>query len=280
MKQLILISFAVLVLAACGKEEPAQPAVDEPATIEDQATTDADSATESTEADAAEEVMEVVEESASEPDADEQAILLAQADTTAVARDWQFSEGQHYTRLVPTQPTLGDATKIEVAEFFWYGCPHCYSFESLINTWAETAPANVRFVRIPAMWNAALVKHAQLYYTEEILVRNGVIKNGAEFRNAVFEEYHRRGNRLTSDNAIQSLFARFGVSPEEFGRTWQSFEVAQKMRMADDLARRYSISSVPMMVVNGKFRTSATEAGSYPNLPKVLDELVARESAR
>jgi len=85
---------------------------------------------------------------------------------------------------------------------------------------------------------------------------------------------------MISEGAIQKLFARFGVSAEDFSRTWKSFEVDQKMRIADDLARRYSISSVPVIVVNGKYRTGAAEAGSYPKLPEVIDELIARESAR
>jgi len=279
MKQSLIFSFAMLFLIACGQEEAAQPAAESPAVIEEQTADDAVDAVEDT-AEAAEEAVEVVEESAAEPDANEQAILLAQAEVPTAPREWQFKEGQNYIRLVPTQPTVGGADKIEVAEFFWYGCPHCYTFEPAINQWAADLPANVRFVRIPAMWNGALVLHARLYYTEEILVRNGVIKNPAEFRDAVFQEYHRRNNRLMTEGAIQTLFERYGVSAEEFERTWKSFEVDQKLRVADDLARRYSIASVPMMVVNGKYRSGAAEAGSYPKLLEVMDELIARESLR
>jgi thiol:disulfide interchange protein DsbA len=130
------------------------------------------------------------------------------------------------------------------------------------------------------MWNGLLVMHAQLFYTEEILVRNGTIKDAEGFRNAVFEEYHRRGNRLTSEASIQKLFERFGVSEEEFSRTWNSFEVNQKLRVADDLARRYSIASVPAIVVNGKYRTGAAEVGGNQQWLELVDELIVRESAR
>jgi len=263
-------------LAACGGDEPptdapdeAEQAVEEPATSET-----------ATEAVAEDEVLEVVEESAAEAEPEEQAILLAQADAPTPAREWKYSEGRHYTRMVPTQPTVGGADKIEVAEFFWYGCPHCYDFEPYINEWDENRPANVRFVRIPAMWNGMLVLHARLYYTGEVLVRNGVIQDGPGFHEAVFQEYHRRGNRLMNEAAIQKLFERFGVGADEFGRTWNSFEVGQKLRVAEDLARRYSIANVPTVVVNGKYRTGGSEAGSYPNLLEVIDELIARESAR
>jgi thiol:disulfide interchange protein DsbA len=182
--------------------------------------------------------------------------------------------------MVPTQPTVGGADKIEVAEFFWYGCGHCYDFEPHINRWSEKKPAGVRFVRIPATWNPLVMLHAQLYYTEEVLVKNGKIANPEEFRASVFEEYHKRGNRMTTEAAIQSVFTRQGVSADDFTNTWKSFEVAQKLRVAQDLARRYAITGVPAIVVNGKYRTGAAEAGGYPKLLEVIDELVERETLR
>lgn len=278
MKQLIWIAALLLVLGACGKEETATaPAEEAQAAVEE--------AVESVEApdaseDTASEAMEVVEESAAEPEPEDEAIVLAVAEAPAAAREWKFKEGEHYTRMVPTQPTVGGADKIEVAEFFMYSCSHCYTMEPYINSWAENTSSDVRFVRVPATWNALVRLHGQLYYTEEILVRNGVIKNPAEFREAIFQEYHQRGNRMTSEAAIQKIFARFDVSEEDFTSTWNSFEVNQKLRVAADLARRYNISAVPAIVVNGKYRSGAAEAGGYPELMELIDELVVRESLR
>ena len=79
---------------------------------------------------------------------------------------------------------------------------------------------------------------------------------------------------------FRTLFERFDVSADDFERAWSSFEVNQKMRVASDLARRYGINSVPMVVVNGKYRTSGQEAGSLDTLIEVIDELVAREDVR
>ncbi|NIV17219.1 MAG: hypothetical protein GWN47_02160, partial [Woeseiaceae bacterium] len=111
---------------------------------------------------------ELVEESAAE-DVEEEAadkpLILAQADVPAASQDWKYEEGTHFTRMVPTQPTVGGADKVEVAEIFWYGCNHCYDFETYVNRWLEKKPANVRFVRIPAVWNPLVKLHAQLYYT-------------------------------------------------------------------------------------------------------------------
>lgn len=225
---------------------------------------------------------ELVEESAAVPDetqSSNEPIRLARNDA-AQQQDWKFTEGQHFHRLVPTQPTVGGPDKIEVAEIFWYGCNHCLNFEPYINRWAENKPPDVRFVRIPAMWNPLVTLHAQLYYTEQVLADNGQLEDPQGFHAAVFQEYHGRGNRLASENAIQALFERFGVGEDDFRAAWNSFEVDQKMRVARDLADRYDVTGVPAIVVNGKYRTGGAEAGGYPQLLEVIDELVAREVAR
>ena len=275
----LLMLAAASLLAACGNNEEPTANEEEPAPVLEQEIDPSNE--EAVVEDTGDETLEVVEESAAVvDDPGDEEIVLARAEATVAPVDYQYKEGTHYQRLVPSQPTIGGADKIEVAEFFWYGCPHCYDLEPTINRWDENKPANVRFVRVPAMWNEVLQLHAKLFYTEEVLARNGVIKDAAGFREAVFEEYHNRNNRLLTEQAIRRLFGRFGVDDQDFDKAWNSFEVAQKLRVAADLARRYSISSVPAIVVNGKYRTGGSEAGSYPKLIEVIDELVARESAR
>lgn len=275
-----LCALILFVLAGCGSDEKiaATPVSDtqaEPATKDTVVPPAAETEV------AKEERPQAVEESGGQVDASEskdKPIVLAQAPATG--RNWQFTEGEHYHRLVPTQPTLGGSDKVEVTEFFWYGCGHCYEFESYLNRWEKTMPANARFVRIPATWNPLVKLHAQLYYTEQVLVNNGKIKDPAAFRAGVFTEYHQRSNRLTSQKVIQTLFVKFGISAEDFDSAWGSFEVAQKLRVAQDLARRYAITGVPAMVVNGKYRSGKAETGTYPKLLEVVDELIARESIR
>jgi thiol:disulfide interchange protein DsbA len=279
MKQSLIIGLSLLFLIACGQEEAAAPEAEAPAVVEQQVADDVVDAVEEA-AETAEEAVQVVEESAAEPDADEQAILLAQADVPVAPTEWQFKEGENYIRLVPTQPTVGGADKIEVAEFFYYLCPHCYNFEPLIKGWVEDKPANVRFVQVPAMWNQLLVMHGRMYYTSEILARNGVIEDLALFQATVYQEIHVRKNQLGTETGIRRLFERFGVTEDDFERTWNSFEVDQKLRVAADLARRYSVASTPTIVVNGKYRFGAQEAGGYPKVIEVIDELIVRESLR
>ena len=285
MNRIVVLSLASsFVLFACSSEEPATP---EPAAVVEEAAPET-SPEEDALAETGDEAQpELVEESAAEADdeqADNQPILLAR-DTepvTAAPRDWKFSEGKEYHRLVPTQPTVGGADKIEVAEIFWYGCPHCFTFEPAINSWAEKIPANARFVRIPAVWNPLARLHGRLYYTEEVLARNGKLADMEAFHAAVFNEFHRKSNRLTSEGAIQKMFEGFGVSQDDFLNAWNSFEVNQKIRVADDLVRRYNVTGVPAVVINGKYRTGAgpNEAGSVRTLLEVMDELVVRETVR
>ena len=276
------IALILVWLGACSSEEPAtEPVADEPVVDAPDTDTPAENVAE-TPADDDDAIPEAVEESIGDDDDsdEEKPIVLAQANTSDAPQDWQFSEGTHFHRLVPTQPTIGGADKIEVAEFFWYGCGHCLEFEPYINRWAESVPANVRFVRVPATWNPLVKLHAQLYYAEQALVANGKIANPEQFRANVFNEYHRRGNRMTSVAAISEVFERNGVSADDFNNAWNSFDVMRQLNTAGDLARRYAITGVPAMVVNGKYRSGKAETGTYPRLLEVVDELVARESQR
>jgi thiol:disulfide interchange protein DsbA len=203
--------------------------------------------------------------------------MLARADTTdKPAPNWKYKEGQNYTRMVPSQPTMGGADKIEVAEFFWYACPHCKQFEPTIKAWAAEKPAGTRFVRIPVVWNAVHELHARAFYTMDVLARNGTITDRDAVHDALFEA----ARALRDEDSVRRLFERFGIDAATFDRTWKSFEVDQKLRVAKDLGRRYSIQSVPAFVVNGKYRTSGQEAGSYDAVPDVINELIARESQR
>lgn len=277
MKHCYWIIALALILGACGKQEPAAPVADEPAAIEEPV---AEEQPAEEPADTSDEVVEVVEESAAEPEPEEQEIILAQAEVPAAPAEWKYREGQHFVRIVPAQPTVGGPDKVEVAEFFYYLCPHCNTIEPIIDGWEQNKPANSRLVKIPTMWNNVLVLHARMFYSMEALARNGTIDDGAAVHKAIFDEIHRRGNRLASEASIKRLFARFEVSEADFDRVWNSFEVDQKLRVAQDLARRYGVSSTPTIVVNGKYRTSAGDAGSYSNLLELIDELILRESLR
>ncbi len=201
----------------------------------------------------------------------EQRIVLAQADPLPASG--RFELGRHYARLPAAQGTSSSPDQIEVAEVFWYGCPHCYTFDPYIENWLEDLPEDVNFVRIPAVWNVLLQVHARAYYAGQALdVDEGV-------HAAFFREIHINRNGLDSQPALAEFFASHGVDADDFNAAFESFAVNTRMNRADELARRYRISSVPTVVVNGKYTTDAGMAGSYEELMELIDELVAMERA-
>ena len=201
----------------------------------------------------------------------EQRIVLAQADPAPASGRFQL--GTHYERLPAAQGTSSSPNQIEVAEVFWYGCPHCYTFDPYLENWMEDIPDDVSFVRIPAVWNALLVIHARAYYAAQAL---GVSEDlHADF----FREIHINRNGLDSQAALVEFFSSHGVDADDFNAAYESFAVNTRMNRADELARRYRIASVPTVIINGKYTTDAGMAGSYEELMELIDELVAMERA-
>ncbi|MCY4428397.1 MAG: thiol:disulfide interchange protein DsbA/DsbL [Halieaceae bacterium] len=191
--------------------------------------------------------------------------LPLNAQTTKV-----YSEGVHYQVITPAQRTR-DPSKIEVMEFFWYGCSHCYHFEPLVKQWAKTRAADVDFVPSPAIWNAAMGVHAQAYYTALAL---GVLE---VMHDALFAAINVDGKRLTSEQELSQLFGAYGVDTTAFSRTFHSFGVNSQLRQADSRARGAGISGTPELMVAGKYRISAGMAGSQEEMLKVADFLVEKE---
>ena len=198
-------------------------------------------------------------------------VTLAQSDGAITSE--RFELGRHFDRLSPTQPTSSGPDEIEVCEVFWYGCPHCYTFDPYLESWKEDLAADVSFVRVPAVWNPLLQLHARAYYTAEVL---GVTD---EIHTPIFREIHVNGNPLNSEQALQEFFGQYGVGEEEFTEAFNSFAVHTRLQRADELSRRYRVSSVPAVIVNGKYSASAQSAGDYPTLMELIDELVASERA-
>lgn len=198
---------------------------------------------------------------------------LVASDPAGAPTTGRFEMGTHYMRLSPTQPTSSNPDQVEVAEIFWYGCPHCFNFDPHLERWQTTKPDYVSFVRVPAVWNSVLQLHARAFYTAEALGK------GAEMHSAFFSEIHERDNMLDSEAKLQEFFGRFGVDAAAFKTTFDSFAVQAKLQRADELSRRYRIQSVPTIIVNGKYTTDGGQAGSYDDLLALIDELAAAERA-
>jgi thiol:disulfide interchange protein DsbA len=198
------------------------------------------------------------------------------AATSAASSAPKFEAGTQYQVLMPAQPTVGEQHgKVEVAEIFMFGCPHCAAFEPLLQNWVKNAPSYVSFVRVPAVWNPIAELHARAYYTAEALGKT------AEIEGPFFNEIHVKHNMLDSADKLAAFFAQFGVDDKTFRSKFTSFEIDAKVSRATDLVKRYKVPGTPAIVIDGKYLTNGTMAGTYEMWFEIIDDLVAQEhSAR
>jgi thiol:disulfide interchange protein DsbA len=180
-------------------------------------------------------------------------------------------DGRDYKLISPTQPTSSPADKVEVTEVFMYSCPHCFAFEPHLESWAKNKADYVELVRLPASWNKIAKLHAQAYYTAQVLGKLDAMN--ADF----FTAFHVDHNFLDTEDKLRDFFGRHGVDAATFDKTFNSFSVHTKMQRADDLIERYRVSGTPSIVVNGKYLTEGSMAGSYEKWFAIVDELAKRE---
>lgn len=186
---------------------------------------------------------------------------------TGPARAEVYSEGVHYVELFQPQPVeTGD--KIEVRELFWYGCPHCYDLEPVLNKWLRHMPKDAAFVRMPAVLRPSWAVHARAYYTFEAL---GVTD---KLHGKLFDAIHRDGRRLNTMEALADFAAEQGVDRKQFIEAFQSFGVDAALRKAQIMGRQYEADGVPTLIVDGRYRTTAGMAGSHEKLMQVVDFLI------
>ncbi len=176
-----------------------------------------------------------------------------------------------YEEISPAQP-VQNPDKIEVIEFFWYGCPHCYSLEPAMQAWLKTKPANVEFIRQPAVFSDVWGKHAKAYYVAEAL--DVVEKVHADF----FDAIQNKKQKLVTEDDLAKFFAAHGVKDEDFRAAYSSFLVDSKMRQAEAVAGRYGITGVPALIVNGKYKVTASTAKSQENMINVTNHLIQQAS--
>lgn len=187
-------------------------------------------------------------------------------------KDASYEEGKQY-RAVRTAVKPIDPKRIAVEEFFWYGCQHCYHFEPEIGAWvAKRKPADVDFIRIPAsLGRPEGTAHQKAFYTASAL---GVSE---KIHKPLFDGIHEKRLPLFTPEALASFFnQQTGVLPDVFNGTFSGFAVDSQVRRAETLAKDYAISSVPTVVVGGKYQTDSTKAGSFPQVLEVVEFLVEK----
>lgn len=176
-------------------------------------------------------------------------------------------EGKHYSRLQMPQATEQPG-KVEVIEFFWYGCPHCSDFEPLLKSWTKKLPDDVSFKKVPAIFRAEWAPGARIYYTLEAL---GQLDKHHE---AVFNAMIKQRVNLNDEKTLLDWVAKQGIDRQQFADMYKSFAVDGKVRRAAEMTQEYGFGGVPVLIVGGKYMPSPN-LGTFGNMLEVVDGLIA-----
>lgn len=197
--------------------------------------------------------------------------LLLLLSNTACAES-KYTAGFEYRSINP-QPTA-NAERIEVIEFFWYGCPHCFHFEPSLNRWLADKPANVDFIQIPAPLNQSWELHTKAFYALELM---GEQKNLHE---KIFEAIHMKKMRLFDEKSLTDFIVSQGIDRDKFESSMKSFAVSGKLNKARKMMKDYEVKGVPQLVVNGKYVTTGAMAGGHQQMIDVVNFLISKESKK
>lgn len=155
--------------------------------------------------------------------------------------------------------------EVEVVEFFWYGCPHCAVFEPYIQGWVKELPPQVKFIRLPASWNAGMANQQRLYFTLEAL-------NRLDLHNKVLQDIHKNKIRLNSPEQIAQWASAQKINVNAWRTAYNSQAVTERAAFAQAAFRRFELSWVPAVVINGK-----RVLGFTPDILKNAEQAVQQE---
>lgn len=199
-------------------------------------------------------------------------LLLSFAGVAVQAGEPDLNKVEGYTAVVPQQPTQ-DAGKVEVIEFFWYGCPHCYQFEPHLSEWIRKLPDSVQVIRQPAIFSDKWAPGARAFFVAEAL---GITD---KVHQALFEAVQSKQNLLETREKMAGFFVGQGVSQQDFDNAYDSFIVTTRMRQAENMPARYGVTGVPTIVINGKYRTDGPTAKSFENMINIMNALIESEQS-
>ncbi len=198
---------------------------------------------------------------------------------SAVASPTEPVEGAEYHRLQNAQPT-DTGKKVEVLEFFWYNCPHCFAFEPSLTEWVKKRGDSIVFRRVPVGFRESFVPQQKLYYTLEAMNRMDVHKQ-------VFDAIHGARQKLDKEDAIIDFIEKHGVDRKKFLEIYSSFSVQSKVNRVRQLQETYRIDGVPTVVIDGQYITSpsivgqtmrgASEQAMNAATLQVMDALIAKK---
>ena len=177
-------------------------------------------------------------------------------------------EGHDYTLMNPPR-AVATGNKVEVLEFFWYRCPHCFQLEPALTKWLKTLPKDAQIRRVPAVSRPDWLPGAKLYYALEEMRLLG------RLHHKVFDAYHMEGLDLDNPEVLRTWLTKQRVDQTKFNVAY-NFGGPGKAKAGQKLATAYGIQGVPAFIVDGKYATSVSQAGSEARLFEVLDQLIAK----
>ena len=182
--------------------------------------------------------------------------------------------GKDYTVLKAVQPLDVPAGKIEVIEFMWYGCPHCYEFDSYLEDWIKKQGPDVVFKRVPVAFRDDFIPHSKMYYALDAL---GLAE---KLTPVVFHEIHVNKDYLLTPEAQVKFLATQGVDPKKYMDAYNSFSTQSALQRDKALVDAYKIDGVPTIAIQGKYETGPAATNSLPGTLQVMDFIVSQIRAK
>ena len=182
----------------------------------------------------------------------------------------EYVEGRHY-QILDNPTVTRNPSKVEVVEVFWFGCNHCYSLESYIQPWKRNLPNDVDFWKSHITWNAQAETHARLFYSAKAL---GIEEKAIP---AAFTAIWREGRNLLGNSEVEYFFKGFGIEKERYLSVSNSFGVNNAVKQANNRMRQWTVTGVPTIIVNGKYKVSRTREIGTSKLLDVVDFLIEKE---
>lgn len=186
----------------------------------------------------------------------------------------QLVAGRDYRPISPPQPTDSGA-KVEVLEFFWYGCPHCNTLQPALRAWLKRKPADVDFKRVPAVFQDSWMPLTKAFYAIDAM---GLTE---KLHHDVFAAIHEQKARLQEPKVLFDWVASKGVDKQKFIDTYNSFAVQGRAQRSVDMTRNYDIPGTPALTIDGKYLTAPSmtlktdRSIDYDRFFQVVDQLIA-----
>ncbi len=197
-------------------------------------------------------------------------VILALLCTTQV-----FAEpvpGKDYSILNPAQPTHS-GSKIEVLEFFFYGCSHCFKLHPMLSAWEKKMPKDVELTYVPAIFNPSWEPMARTLYALETLGQR------AQLHDDLFNAWNVSHTDLTDEAKISDFVAQHGVDRKQFGDAYNSFSMQSKVMRAKQMGQSYGIRGTPTLIVDGKYLITALHPAETMQVLNALVDKARKERA-